>query len=169
MKSLIIRFLVVLIAAASSLELLLGQQRPLPKERKKEFVSPPTSRDKPVRSDSVFQDAVHTRILKEIQAGISEGDGELLARHLGAQVYLSLKSSEGGYYSANQALYILQNFFLLHKPISFTFSTYGDIEANPFATGRGTFNAQGMRESLQLYVSLSRQNGRWVISEFNAY
>ena len=146
-----------------------GQQKELPKEKKKEPVSP-LIRPQPLRDEkSTEKQTDQRKILDEIQNGISKGDAALFSRHFGSQVYISLKGSEGGYYSANQALYVLQNFFSSHRPISFAFSTHGEADETPFATGRGHLNARGVRESVQVYVSLTQHNGRWVVAEFNVY
>jgi hypothetical protein len=91
-----------------------------------------------------------------------------LAKSFGRQVYVNLKGGESGYFSANQASYILQSFFSPRRPLSFSFSTI-QLEGDPFATGSGTFLVKGTRETLQLYVSVSRQGDRWVISQFNVY
>lgn len=164
------RYLILLLVmVACPFYLALSQKKELPKERKKEPVSP-LIRPLPLREeDSTAKQRVQTKILDEIQNGISKGDAAIFSPHFGSQVYISLKGSEGSYYSANQALYVLQNFFSSHRPISFAFSTQGEAEEIPFATGRGYFNARGVRESVQIYVSLTQHDGRWVVAEFNVY
>jgi len=162
------RALAVLLTVACSISLSLGQKRDELKQRKDSllYLIRPESR---ADSEIPTQKGAQRQILAEIQSGIAKGDASLFSQYLGPQVYMSLRGSEGGYYSANQALYVLQNFFSVHQPISFTFSTQGEIEDNPFATGRGFFAARGLRESAQVYVSLARSEGRWVVAEFNIY
>ncbi len=164
------RYMILMLAmVACPFHLALSQQKEVPKERKKEPVSP-LIRPQPVREeDSTAKQRDQRNILNEIQNGISKGDAAILSPHFGSQVYISLKGSEGSYYSANQALFVLQNFFSLHRPISFAFSTRGESDEIPFATGRGYFNARGVRESVQIYVSLTQYEGRWVVAEFNVY
>jgi hypothetical protein len=163
------RALSVLLAAACSLGVTLGQEKSQLNRAKKDslldFFRPESSKETEVSTQKLAQ----RQILGEIQSGIAKGDASLFADHLGPQVYLSLKGSEGGYYSANQALYVLEGFFSVHRPISFAFSTQGEAEDSPFATGRGFFTAKGLRESAQVYVSLTRSEGRWVVAEFNIY
>jgi hypothetical protein len=165
----VLRALSVLLAASCSLGVTLAQEKIQLKGAKKDslldFFRPESSGETAVSTQKIAQ----RQVLSEIQAGIAKGDATLFADHLGAQVYLSLKGAEGGYYSANQALYVLQGFFSVHRPISFAFSTQGEIEDSPFATGRGFFTAKGLRESAQVYVSLTRSEGRWVVAEFNIY
>jgi hypothetical protein len=165
----VLRAVLITLAVACSLTVTQGQEKSQLKGAKSDslldFFRPESSKETEVRSQRLAQ----SQILGEIQAGIAKGDASLFADHLGPQVYLSLKGSEGGYYSANQALYVLQGFFSVHRPISFAFSTQGEVEESPFATGRGFFTAKGLRESAQVYVSLTRSEGRWVVAEFNIY
>jgi hypothetical protein len=103
-----------------------------------------------------------------VETAVRSADVASLAKSFGRQVYVNLKGGESGYFSANQASYILQSFFTPRRPLSFSFSTI-QLEGDPFATGSGTFLLKGTRETLQLYVSVSRQGDRWVISQFNVY
>jgi len=163
------RALAILLTVACPLSATLSQEKKELKQAKKDslllLARPESSKETEVSTQKIVQ----RQILTEIQAGIAKGDARLFADHLGPQVYMSLKGTEGGYYSANQALYVLQSFLSIHRPISFTFSTQGEQEDNPFATGRGFFIAKGLRESAQVYVSLTRSDGRWVVVEFNVY
>jgi hypothetical protein len=84
-------------------------------------------------------------------------------------VYLNIRGAESGYFSANQAHYVLQNFFNQHKPVSFSFTSYGESGGSPYATGRGSINVKGNREFIQIYVSLAKFKDRWVIGQFNIY
>ena len=108
-------------------------------------------------------------VFLSVQRGIAEGNYEEITRHFGKHIYLSIRSIESGYYSANQAQFVLLNFFNTNKPLSFMFTTYGGSGSTPYATGRGSINVKGNREFIQVYVSLTKQKDRWVISQFNIY
>jgi len=168
MKTFAVRRLVLLVAVPFLLDCSVAQQKGLPK--KKELISPlvptPSTQE---RDSSLRQPGSAKEVLAEIEGIIQRGEGEGLSRYLSPQVYISLKGSEWGFYSSNQATYVLWKFFSTYKPISFSFSTYGEVESNPFATGRGYFSSKGVRESLQIYVSLAYREGRWLLVEFNAY
>jgi hypothetical protein len=138
-------------------------------EKRKDLSFPLLHRDATRGPDSAWQQSGEGRVLAQIESGISSGDGGRLVSHLGPQLYLSLRGFDGGYYSSNQAAYILRNFFSTNRVVAFSFSTVGGVGSNPFATGRGQFITPRGRESLQLYVSLTFHEGRWVIAEFNAY
>lgn len=104
-----------------------------------------------------------------VQRGLSGGNIDELTRHFGKHIYLNIRSVESGHYSANQAQFVVQNFFNANKPISFSFTTYGESGGAPYATGRGSINVKGNREYIQVYVSLSKHRDRWIISQFNVY
>jgi hypothetical protein len=108
-------------------------------------------------------------VFRAVQHGLAEGHLDEITRHFGKNIYLNLRSIESGYYSANQAQFVVQNFFNTHKPLSFSFTTYGESGGSLYATGRGSINVKGNREYIQVYVSLSKHKDRWVISQFNVY
>jgi hypothetical protein len=169
MKISVSRAFVILLAFLCPLSVVLGQEKGELKKLKKDSLLPTVRPERPADTEQPTQKTAQNRILDEIQAGISKGDAGLFAKYLGPQVYISLKGAEGGYYSANQAIYVLQNFFSLHQPVSFSFTTKGETEETPFATGRGYFSVRGLGESAQVYVSLTRHEGQWVVAEFNVY
>jgi hypothetical protein len=85
------------------------------------------------------------------------------------QVSVSIRGGETGYYSANQVLSVLQEYFAGKKPFSFEFSRFEDEGSTPYATGRLTYIAKGNRESVQVYVSLVQQEGKWLLGQVNIY
>jgi hypothetical protein len=57
-------------------------------------------------------------IFDQVEAGISEGDVSLISKYFGSQTYLSLSNSKSGYYSSNQAFYVLEDFFRIYRVAS---------------------------------------------------
>jgi hypothetical protein len=108
-------------------------------------------------------------VFEETQQGFETGSIAPFAPHFGTQIQLSLKDGDNGYYSSNQAYYLLENYFKTRKVISFEFSSVGETETTPFATGTAVFSTKGMRETVQVYVALQKSDGRWVITEINIY
>jgi hypothetical protein len=108
-------------------------------------------------------------LFRTIQNGVASGEVESLSRHFGSNIYLNIRGTESGYFSANQAYYVLQNFFNQNKPVAFSFTSYGESGESPYATGRGSINVKGNREFIQVYVSLVKFKDRWVIEQFNIY
>ncbi len=108
-------------------------------------------------------------IFENVQSSIVNDRVQSISVNFSGQVYISLQGTDGGYYSANQGAIILQNFFDSHRVIHFRLSTINSTQDLPYATGAGTFIYRGKRESLQIYVGLTKSNSRWVISQFNIY
>ena len=114
-------------------------------------------------------DGTAAGIFKDIQEGIRKGDLNAYSRYLARQVYLNLPGREGGYFSENQASYILKDYFKQKRALSFTFSTMSEQEATPFATGGGTFFRRGNAEIFQVYVALKKSDDRWMIAQFSVF
>jgi len=123
----------------------------------------------PLRSTPKVTQKERWEIFQSVQRGISRGDAAMFAKYFGAQVYISLRDNESGVFSSSQAFYLLSNFFSLHRPIGFEFTTFGDSDDGPYATGGGTIVIRGVRERIQVYVSLSHTGSRWVIAQLNIY
>ncbi len=117
---------------------------------------------------AVHQTSDAATMLQKIEKGIERGSVSEFSPFFSSQVYLSFLGQEG-YYSSNQTTSVLQNYFQTMKPLSFSFSSYQDKGNNPYATGRLTYALKGTRESAQVYVSLARQESKWVITQFNIY
>ena len=108
-------------------------------------------------------------VFTAVEQGLAAGDGEPVSAHFDSRVYMQLRGSEGGYHSSTQAYAILSAFLKAHKPVSVVFTTYGEADGAPYATGAATFIARGIREDLQVYVALHLSGNRWVITHLNMY
>jgi len=111
----------------------------------------------------------YRKLFTVIQRSLSSGNISGLAQLLAPQVQVNFRGAENGYYSANQAYYLLENYFRSRKVIGFEFSTIGESDSNPYATGGASFNFKGSREYAQVYVSLSRTGRQWMITQINIY
>lgn len=108
-------------------------------------------------------------IFREVEAGISMADVGRFSRYFGKQTYLSVKNANGAYYSSNQARYVVNDYFVGKRIVSFKLSALRPEERFPYATGGGIVRHKGTNEIFQVYVSLVRTDGRWVIARFNMY
>lgn len=108
-------------------------------------------------------------VFNEVQQGIASGNVSLLTPHFHSQVHVTLRGGESGLFSANQSYYLLLNYFRARKSAGFVFTTYGDSGSNPYATGGVLFNVRGARENAQVYVALTNNGDRWVITHINIY
>jgi hypothetical protein len=104
-----------------------------------------------------------------VQRGLASGSAAEFSGNLAPQVFVNLRGGESGYYSANQAHYVLENYFKTRRLINLKFSTIGESDANPYATGSATFVERGARSLAQVYVSLTRSGERWIITQINIY
>lgn len=111
----------------------------------------------------------NNEIFKLIEQGIKSSNISLFSGYLGKQVYLNLKSGETGYFSSNQAYYILQNYISNRKIIDFNFNSFGYADKIPFAVGNLVFKFKGNHIFTQVYVSLTLQESKWVIDKINIY
>jgi hypothetical protein len=108
-------------------------------------------------------------IVGEIEQGIAAGNASFITKYFTKQVYLRVRGMEEGYYSANHAASIVQNFLNTYRVINFRLTTVGGSDATRYATGGGTFFFRGQREVFQVYVSISYVEGQWVITQFSLY
>lgn len=115
------------------------------------------------------QDPEVQRVFRSVQEAIATGSTAVLRGYFGEQVSLNLQRVESGVYSANQAASILGTYFAARQTVSFSFSRMSDSGPSPYGTGRLTFLHRGNRQSVQVYVSLSRRGSTWVVSEFTVY
>lgn len=111
----------------------------------------------------------HQEIFNSAERAFSRASIRSMTSHLAPKVYISISGGESGYFSANQAHYILDNYFGSHRPVTFSFNTFGESSSNPYATGRGSIVYRGSRQDVQVYVSLTQAGSRWVISQVNIY
>ena len=126
------------------------------------------SKSRPRRNAN--EDSVRaSHVFSLVQKGIQKEDVEIFSGSFASQVNVSLRATESGYYSANQARYVLKNFFGARRVVNFRLSTILQDEVSPYATGAGSFVYQGKREVLQVYVGLTKTGHQWMISQFNVY
>jgi hypothetical protein len=121
-------------------------------------------------SSTLFADSFNIKedkidiIFSEIEKGFLNGNVAVFSTYLSSQNYLSLSNGISGYYSANQSFYVLQEFFKLHKPISFRYSAKSEGK-NPYATGFLTYELRGKRETAQVFIALEFAVNSWKISQ----
>lgn len=108
-------------------------------------------------------------VFNDVEAGISTGNVSLLSKHFAPQVAISLRGDESGMFSSSQTYYVLQNFFKLRRFARCTFSTIGESDANPYASGSVEFSHKGTRGVAQVYVALTFVGGKYVMTHMTIY
>jgi hypothetical protein len=108
-------------------------------------------------------------LFEEIERGLASGNANSLSGLLAPEVQVSLRGGESGYFSSHQAYYLLETYLRNRRLVNLTFSTIGDADNYPYATGGANLLYRGSREYVQVYVALSPAGDRWVISRINIY
>ncbi|MCC6549059.1 MAG: DUF4783 domain-containing protein [Ignavibacteriaceae bacterium] len=103
-------------------------------------------------------------IFTSISRGLATGNVSAFSKYITGQTYLSLSSTASGYYSPNQAFYILQDFLKALNPSSFRFSII-EPGGSPYATGVLQFETKNRKSSAQVYISLNKAGNNWYISQ----
>ncbi|QQS34868.1 MAG: DUF4783 domain-containing protein [Ignavibacteriales bacterium] len=104
-------------------------------------------------------------VFDEIQTGISESNVAALSGYFSPQTYLSLSNGVSGYYSSNQAYYVLEEYFKVYQITSFRFNNIRNDETSPYATGVYSYDLKGKRDTARVYISLKKTGNRWKISQ----
>ena len=108
-------------------------------------------------------------IFHDVENALSPNDIDLLTQHIFKQVKLTLRDAENGYFSENQAIYIIKNYFATHKVVNFKFTLSRISGEPPFATGGGYWNIKGKQEKFQVYITVTERDKRWVLAQFIIY
>lgn len=110
---------------------------------------------------------VEYSIINEIETGLATGDVSKISRYFGEKPYLSFSSGVSGYYSANQAYYVLEDFFKMYRVVSFKFESKKIEESLSYATGVYYYERKGKRDSSLVYVTLNKVGKNWFITQIS--
>jgi hypothetical protein len=105
------------------------------------------------------------KLLIKIEEGLNSGSVDKFSNYFDERCYISLSSNISGYYSANQAYYIIKDYFSVYKPISFNFNFSSTDTDNPFAAGNLKYNNKGIRGNAIVFVTLHYVSNKWLISQ----
>ncbi|NCQ17150.1 MAG: DUF4783 domain-containing protein [Ignavibacteria bacterium] len=103
------------------------------------------------------------QIFSDIERTFSSGNISLISSYFPSQIYLSLSTGVNGFYSGNQAYYILQNYFQVYQPIAFKYTQRSESD-NGFATGVFSFENRNKKGTAQVFISIEYSGARWKIS-----
>jgi Domain of unknown function (DUF4783) len=117
------------------------------------------------KSESKEQDNVTLSVFNNIELGISSENVSEISGYLNTPTYLSLSNGISGYYSSNQAFYVLEDFFNIYKVTSFHFQNIQLHDNLPYATGVYKYYFRGKRDSANVYVSLKQVGDTWKITQ----
>jgi len=112
----------------------------------------------------LYKESYHSA-LDEIGNGISSGNISAIYNLFSSQIYLSLTNGVSGYYSSNQAYYVIQDFLKTHQVVSLDINDIQEDEENVYATGAYSYLVKGKKESSLIYICLKRSNKKWKITQ----
>jgi hypothetical protein len=110
---------------------------------------------------------IQSIILDEIESGILNNNMQVISNFFSSQPYISLINGVNGYYSSNQAYYILEDFFNSFKVVSFRFEEKKTEEQISYGKGTYYFEKKGKREVAHLYITLSKAGSKWYITQIS--
>jgi len=108
-----------------------------------------------------------TIIFYDIEAGINTNDVKKISKYFSPQPYISLINGVNGYYSSNQAYYILEDFIDTYKVVSFKIGETKLDQSISSAKGEYYFERKGKREVAHLYLTLSKSGSKWQITQIS--
>ena len=110
---------------------------------------------------------IQSLILNQIEEGILNNDVKSFSQYFASQPYISLINGVNGYYSSNQAYYILEDFFNSFRVVSFRFEERKTEESVTYGKGAYYFEKKGKREEAHLYITLSKSGSKWYITQIS--
>lgn len=128
------------------------------------FIYPQESNLVP-KSDNKKNLQVDLELFSEIESGIKEANVNQISKYFGQQTYFSLSNGINGYYSSNQAFYVLEDFFNLYRVTSFKIDHTKNDKNTAYATGVYNYDNKGKRSTAQVYISLKKIGNNWNITQ----
>ena len=118
-----------------------------------------------IKTGSIDQNNSGKVTLKEIENGIAEGNVKTLIDYFSFQTYLSLSNGINGYYSSNQAYYVLEDFFGDYRVSDFKFTDMQIEKEIMYGTGTYTYTLRGKKDEAHVYVALKNISKKWKITQ----
>ena len=106
-------------------------------------------------------------LLDDFEKGISETKTSDISPYLASQVHLSFINGVSGYYSSNQAYYVIEKFLKEYNVISFRFNKFKLNTTAPFAIGTYYYEHKGNRSDAKVYVTLKFTSKSWQITQIS--
>ena len=110
---------------------------------------------------------IQSVIFNDIESGIISNDVKKFSKYFSSQPYLSLVNGVNGYYSSNQAYYIMEDFFNSFKVVSFKMEETKTEGTVSYGKGDYYFEKKGRREVAHLYITLSKSGNKWYITQIS--
>ncbi len=110
---------------------------------------------------------IQSVIFNDIESGIINNDVKKFSQYFSSQPYLSLVNGVNGYYSSNQAYYIMEDFFNSFKVVSFKMEETKTEGTVAYCKGDYYYEKKGRREVAHLYITLGKSGNKWYITQIS--
>ncbi|MCW8804559.1 MAG: DUF4783 domain-containing protein, partial [Ignavibacteriaceae bacterium] len=110
---------------------------------------------------------IQTVIFNDIESGIISNDVKKFSQYFSSQPYISLVNGVNGYYSSNQAYYIIEDFFNSFKIVSFKMEETKTEGSVSYGKGNYYYEKKGKRQIAHLYITLSKSGNKWYITQIS--
>lgn len=110
---------------------------------------------------------IQSIIFRDIESGITANDVKKFSQYFSSQPYISLINGVNGYYSSNQAFYILEKFINEYHVVSLKLEEGKTEGSVSYGKGDYQYEKKGRRESAHLYVTLSKSGTKWYITQLS--
>lgn len=117
------------------------------------------------KKEKSYKEQKETEIFQDLENNIREANIVGISKYFGQQTYFSLSNGISGYYSANQAYYVLEDFFKIYKVTSFKFDHIKTDKNTSYATGKYGYENKGKRSIAQVYISVKKIGNNWNITQ----
>ncbi|GEM_PF-6923282 len=110
-----------------------------------------------------------TEILREVREALTANSTESLTKHFAKRVYLNLLGDGKGYFSGNQAHYIIRKYLEQNTVVALQLNEQRTDNQEPFLSGSGTLSGRAKKEPVHVYIGFVRVNDVYQISQFTIY
>jgi hypothetical protein len=110
---------------------------------------------------------IQSIIFRDIESGITNNDVKKFSQYFSPQPYISLINGVNGYYSSNQAFYILEKFFNEYRVVTFELEEGKTEGTVSYGKGDYQYEKKGRRESAHLYITLTKSGSKWYITQLS--
>jgi hypothetical protein len=106
-----------------------------------------------------------SHLFEIFQNGISANNVSDFSDHFSKKIYISLSDGTTGYFSSNQAYYILKKYLSVYEPIKCELERQKLFDRSAYATGKLKYTLNGRRGRAGVYISVQTSGKRWFISQ----
>jgi len=105
------------------------------------------------------------KVFLDIADGINYESVYLIIPYFGSEVYLNFVDNEKGYYSPDQARFIIESFLTNYPATSFKWKVSNASDNYAFALGKHKYKKNGSIYKFDVSASLKYVYGKWLIDQ----